>query len=99
MRDVSLSEGEEFRWTGSNRFYRAKKPPVGKERGWMPLDHINKRELNQLFRAILSLKTVDECYQFFDDLCTVGEIKAFAQRTPTTRSKWKREPAQRPSPV
>ena len=33
-----------------------------------------------LFQAILSLKTVDECYSFFDDLCTVPEIKAMAQR-------------------
>lgn len=29
-----------------------------------------------LFRSILQLKTVDECYDFFEDLCTVPEIKA-----------------------
>jgi TrpR-related protein YerC/YecD len=28
----------------------------------------------------LSLKTVEECYDFFDDLCTVTEIKAISQR-------------------
>ena len=33
-----------------------------------------------LFQAILSLKTVDECYNFFEDLCTVPEIKAMSQR-------------------
>ncbi len=33
-----------------------------------------------LFQAILTLKNVDECYKFFDDLCTVPEIKAMAQR-------------------
>ena len=33
-----------------------------------------------LFKAILTLKNVDECYKFFDDLCTVPEIKAMAQR-------------------
>ncbi len=33
-----------------------------------------------LFKAILSLKTVDECYDFFEDLCTVPEIKAMSQR-------------------
>ena len=37
-------------------------------------------ETDGLFRAILSLKTEEECYRFFDDLCTVGEIKAMAQR-------------------
>lgn len=33
-----------------------------------------------LFKAILSLKTEDECYNFFEDLCTVPEIKAMSQR-------------------
>ena len=29
-----------------------------------------------LFQAILQLHTMEECYQFFEDLCTVAEIKA-----------------------
>lgn len=33
-----------------------------------------------LFKAILELKNIEECYAFFDDLCTVPEIKAMAQR-------------------
>lgn len=33
-----------------------------------------------LFKAILTLKSVDECYNFFEDLCTVPEIKAMSQR-------------------
>ena len=33
-----------------------------------------------LFRAVLSLKTVEECYNFFEDLCTEPEIKAMSQR-------------------
>jgi TrpR-related protein YerC/YecD len=33
-----------------------------------------------LFEAILSLKTEEECYAFFEDLCTVPEIKAMSQR-------------------
>ena len=32
------------------------------------------------FEAILLLKNVDECYSFFEDLCTISEIKALAQR-------------------
>lgn len=35
---------------------------------------------DELFAAILSLQTVDECYDFFEDLCTVSEIKAMTQR-------------------
>lgn len=33
-----------------------------------------------LFQAVLTLKSVDECYAFFEDLCTVPEIKAMSQR-------------------
>jgi len=33
-----------------------------------------------LFQAILQLQSLDECYQFFEDLCTVSEIKALSQR-------------------
>ena len=40
-----------------------------------------KDELNdQLCEAMLSLETVDECYQFFEDLCTISELKAMSQR-------------------
>jgi TrpR-related protein YerC/YecD len=33
-----------------------------------------------LFEAILALKDQEECYSFFEDLCTVAEIKSLAQR-------------------
>ena len=33
-----------------------------------------------LFQAILALQDIDECYRFFEDLCTVQEIKAMSQR-------------------
>ena len=33
-----------------------------------------------LFEAILQLQNIDECYDFFEDLCTVPEVKAMAQR-------------------
>lgn len=33
-----------------------------------------------LFAAILSLKDDKECYAFFEDICTVAEIKSLAQR-------------------
>lgn len=36
--------------------------------------------MNGLFEAILTLKNVDECYLFFDDLCTMKELKSMAQR-------------------
>jgi TrpR-related protein YerC/YecD len=36
--------------------------------------------MDALFEAILALDTLDECYDFFDDLCTVQELRAIAQR-------------------
>ncbi|HYG58554.1 MAG TPA: YerC/YecD family TrpR-related protein [Symbiobacteriaceae bacterium] len=36
--------------------------------------------VDKLFEAILTLETVEECYRFFEDLATVSEIKALAQR-------------------
>ena len=35
---------------------------------------------DKLFEAILLIKGIDECYNFFEDICTVSEIKAMAQR-------------------
>ena len=40
-----------------------------------------KDELNdQLCNAVLKLETVEECYQFFEDICTISELKAMSQR-------------------
>ena len=36
--------------------------------------------VDQFFDAILTLKTVEECYQFFGDTCTPKEIQSIAQR-------------------
>ena len=35
---------------------------------------------DHLFKAILTLKSVEECYNFFEDLCTMQELKAMSQR-------------------
>ena len=35
---------------------------------------------HELYRAILELKSPEECYDFFVDLCTVSEMKAMEQR-------------------
>ncbi len=33
-----------------------------------------------LFRAVMSLEDLEECYDFFEDLCTVQELKSISQR-------------------
>lgn len=51
----------------------------------MQLDKLRGRELDQLFEAILKLETVEDCYQLFDDLATVNEVQALAQRLEVAR--------------
>jgi len=51
----------------------------------MQLDKLRNKSVNQLFEAVLSLHTLEECYSFFDDLCTVGEIQSLAQRLEVAR--------------
>ena len=41
---------------------------------------IKDETVDFLFKAILSLETMEDCYDFFEDLCTVPEIKAMSQR-------------------
>lgn len=38
------------------------------------------KETEGLFEAILKLENKEECYRFFEDLCTINEIQAMAQR-------------------
>lgn len=38
-----------------------------------------------LFRAILSLDNLEECYRFFEDLCTASEIQEIARRMTAAR--------------
>ena len=44
-------------------------------------DHLT----DQLFKAILSLKDEEQCYKFFEDICTISELKAMAQRLEVAR--------------
>ena len=36
--------------------------------------------LDRLFEAVLVLESIDDCYQFFEDICTVAELKSLTQR-------------------
>ncbi|MBK5242081.1 YerC/YecD family TrpR-related protein [Clostridium sp.] len=41
---------------------------------------LQSKDMDFLFEGVLSLQTKEECYSFFEDLCTINEIKAFEQR-------------------
>ena len=40
---------------------------------------------DQLCEAVLLLRDTEECYQFFEDVCTIGELKALTQRLEVAR--------------
>ena len=44
-------------------------------------DHLT----DQLFKAILSLKSEEQCSNFFEDICTISELKSMAQRLEVAR--------------
>ena len=45
--------------------------------------NFQSESVDRLFDAILTLKDRDECYAFFDDICTIKEITDMAQRLDT----------------
>ena len=46
---------------------------------------IRTDEVESLFDAILCLKTKEECYRFFEDVCTVNELLSISQRYEVAR--------------
>lgn len=44
------------------------------------MDKLHSEAVERLFQAILSLENIDECYDFFQDACTIKEILDIAQR-------------------
>lgn len=44
------------------------------------MDKFHTPATDALFDAILSLSTVEECYRFFEDVCTIKEVQDMAQR-------------------
>lgn len=43
-------------------------------------DKLKDANMDFLFDAILKLQSREECYKFFEDLCTVNELKSISQR-------------------
>ena len=47
--------------------------------------NIHTEAVDELFKAILTLETVDECYTFFEDACTINELLSLSQRFEVAR--------------
>ena len=41
---------------------------------------LKNEHTDNFYKAVLGLKDVDECYAFFEDICTISEIQAMTQR-------------------
>ncbi|MCL2019234.1 MAG: YerC/YecD family TrpR-related protein [Oscillospiraceae bacterium] len=41
---------------------------------------LQDKNIDFLFNAVLELKSLEECYDFFEDVCTILELKSIAQR-------------------
>ena len=41
---------------------------------------LKREDIDQLFDAVLTLEDREDCYRFFEDICTINEIHAIAQR-------------------
>lgn len=44
------------------------------------IKQLNSEPIDHLFEAILTLESKEECYAFFEDLCTVNELLSLSQR-------------------
>lgn len=44
------------------------------------MNKLHNKNTDRFFEAVLTLKNTDECYAFFEDVCTVNEIEAIVQR-------------------
>ena len=47
------------------------------------MQNYRNESTDNLFKVMLGLETIDECYDFFEDLCTIKEILDMAQRFET----------------
>jgi len=54
-------------------------------------DKLRDKNIDLLFQAVLTLKTPEDCSRFFDDLCTMPELKAMSQRLEVARMLSKKQ--------
>ena len=50
----------------------------------------HSEETDALFRSVLALESVEECYAYFEDLCTVREVRDLSQRLEVAKMLQKR---------
>jgi TrpR-related protein YerC/YecD len=51
-------------------------------------------DIDHLYEAIIKLETVEECYRFFEDLCTINEVMDMSQRLKVAKMLQEKKPYQ-----
>ena len=46
----------------------------------MEISKLKDENMDNFFEAVLTMKSIDDCYKFFEDICTVNELKSISQR-------------------
>lgn len=49
------------------------------------MSNLRSEEVDRLCEVLLNLETIDDCYNLFDDLCTIREVQDMAQRLDVAR--------------
>ena len=52
------------------------------------MERHHQKNIDRLFEAILSLKSMEECYEFFEDACTIKELQEISQRFEVAEQLW-----------
>ena len=52
---------------------------------------LKTKEVDHLFDAVLTLESKEECYKFFEDVCTINELLSMAQRYEVAKMLRERE--------
>lgn len=47
------------------------------------MSKLHCESVDRLFKTILNLETIEECYDYFEDICTIKEIQDMSQRLDT----------------
>lgn len=51
-------------------------------------DKLHNPDMDMLMQAICTLESKEECYRFFEDICTMNELQSFSQRFQVAKMLW-----------
>ncbi|MBQ9757818.1 MAG: TrpR-like protein YerC/YecD [Clostridia bacterium] len=49
------------------------------------MNYISNKDIEYLYKSVLSLENIEECKAFFEDICTINELNSISQRMTVAR--------------